>query len=225
MIEQKTKVKNGRKRAKPFLKLKYTAFQSCLMSQLGLELIFMLVLCFVCASIEDSVWDCAQASLSLCWSPMRRYNILYNIGTQKNYNRSFLVMRRYANYNAQNFCDRFAQSDWDLWIFDNMKWLHMAIYPVGFKEWGLVLTLKATNTTYIVFFVVCWNVLEALLTNSVDPDQTAPAQGPLCLPLYLHKSILLTCIRHNFQMIFFRSRQRVKWHTFYFLLKSCPFYH
>ena len=32
-------------------------------------------------------------------------------------------------------------------------------------------TLKVPITTYVV---LCWNIIEASLTNSVDPDQTAP---------------------------------------------------
>ena len=38
--------------------------------------------------------------------------------------------------------------------------------------------------------IVCWNVLEAYWSKSVDPDQTAPIgavwSGLHCLPLYLH---------------------------------------
>ena len=38
-------------------------------------------------------------------------------------------------------------------------------------------------------FLICWNVLEASMANSVDPDQTAPIRavclGQHCLLLYL----------------------------------------
>ena len=34
-------------------------------------------------------------------------------------------------------------------------------------------------------FLVCLNVQDASMANSVDPDQTAPVLGPRCLLLYL----------------------------------------
>ena len=37
-----------------------------------------------------------------------------------------------------------------------------------------MLALKAPIGTKVVCFVVCWNVLEASWSGSVEPDQTAP---------------------------------------------------
>ena len=71
-------------------------------------------------------------------------------------------------------------------------------------------------------FHVCWNVLEAAIANSVDPDQTAPI-GAVCSGSMLFASILNSSVMLDnylqqktsadiiFRWLFFLGALRVKY--------------
>ena len=52
---------------------------------------------------------------------------------------------------------------------------------------------NAPIATKVVCFLVCWNVKEASMANSVDPDQTAPI-GAVCSGSTLFASILSSSV-------------------------------
>ena len=59
------------------------------------------------------------------------------------------------------------------------------------------LTLKAPIPTKVVWFCRLLKCFGAYLTNSVDPNQTAPVAtdlGPHCLPVHFYLSIMLANI-------------------------------
>ena len=62
-----------------------------------------------------------------------------------------------------------------------------------------ILTLKAPIATKVVCFSRCWNVKEASMTNSVDPDQTA-LLGAVWFGSTLFASLLkfVCCVRQLF---------------------------
>ena len=81
-------------------------------------------------------------------------------------------------------------------------------------------------------FLICWNVYEAFMAKSVDPDQTAPV-GAACSGSTLFASILnssvmfgnylqqTTSAGNTFKCIFFLGALRVKW-TFTFDMPFIP---
>ena len=89
--------------------------------------------------------------------------------------------------------------------------IFIGFYVARCRELQNLLTLKAPNTINCVWLIVYWNDWDASLTNSVDPDQTAPLGAvwswSTLLPLYSNQSIMLAnkCSRRHKQTAFFRG--------------------
>ena len=84
----------------------------------------------------------------------------------------------------------------------------------GLKSGNIILILKRQSQQKSSAFLVCWNVLEASMANSVDPDQTAPIgevwSGSTLFASILNSSVMLgnylqqrTSAHDIFRCIFF----------------------